>query len=53
MISTWPGVSQDIFPVPSQSSIYRGYDFYLGDEAIAQRRIESLNPLSTEVMIST
>ena len=39
--------------VASQSSIYRGYDFYLEDNPNPPAGFNSLNPLSTEVMIST
>ena len=37
----------------SQSSIYRGYDFYASTVRSNVEALASLNPLSTEVMIST
>ena len=37
----------------SQSSIYRGYDFYKGECVTNTSANRGLNPLSTEVMIST
>ena len=37
----------------SQSSIYRGYDFYPANKYAGEICQVSLNPLSTEVMIST
>ena len=39
--------------VLSQSSIYRGYDFYWDIQYLKLNLYYGLNPLSTEVMIST
>ena len=47
------GTRRTIQSARSQSSIYRGYDFYLMTLQTFRFCIKSLNPLSTEVMIST